>query len=242
MSSSLAAALPRYERTTIADSVYKDLKTLLLSGGIPPGEKVTLRGLATAIGTSPMPVRDAVRRLVSEGALEMLPNRTLQVPRPTLERFREIVRIRCNLEGLAAEVAAEHIDKATLKVLREYAVRFESEGRRKTPDSAEVITANRLLHFTLYTASGMPLLVSMIEGLWAQIAPVFAYSMNHYTRDVDHWESFGHHARLLTALRQQDGAQARQIVAADIQDAALFLEQSFYAVPDHATATDQNPR
>lgn len=226
MSNTLVTSLQRHERTTIADTVYADIKSLLLSGRIPPGEKVTLRGLAEVIGTSPMPIRDAVRRLVTEGALEMLPNRTLRVPKPSLEAFREIVKIRCSLEGLAAEAGAMRIDDSALKRVREHLERFESEAKQTTPDLNVIVESNRLAHFTLYGAAEMPLLVSMIEGLWARVAPVFAYSMSHQARDVCSWESINHHARLLQALRKRDSVLARHAVVSDIQDAANFIERA----------------
>lgn len=226
MSNILVTALSRHERTTISDSVYADIKALLLSGRIPPGEKLTLRGLAEVTGTSPMPIRDAVRRLVTEGALEMRPNRTLRVPLPTLDAFREIVKVRCSLEGLAAQEAAARMDNATLKTVREHLARFAAEGQRRNPVLTVVVESNRLAHFTVYEAAGMPLLVNMIEGLWARVAPVFAYSMSHQTRDVRSWEAFDHHKRLLQALRQRDGVLARQAVVSDIQDAATFIEQA----------------
>jgi DNA-binding GntR family transcriptional regulator len=74
---SLHAKVARIERRTLADRVYDDIKSMLIQGTAAPGERLTLRGMAEALGTSPMPVRDAVSRLVAESALEILPNRTV---------------------------------------------------------------------------------------------------------------------------------------------------------------------
>ena len=68
-----------------------------------PGQRFTLRGLAAAIGTSAMPVREAVTRLAAEQALEVLPNRAIRVPLMTRERFLELRTIRLQLECLAIE-------------------------------------------------------------------------------------------------------------------------------------------
>ena len=81
----------------MADKVYLDIKRLLLSGAIPPGEKVTLRGLAQGIGTSPMPVRDAVTRLVIEGA-------------PILEKLAGEYAGRFTLGGIRVEIGHDVID------------------------------------------------------------------------------------------------------------------------------------
>ncbi|PLC50624.1 GntR family transcriptional regulator [Pollutimonas subterranea] len=224
MSSMLEGLLPRQERTTMADKVYLDIKRLLLSGSIPPGEKVTLRGLANVLGTSPMPVRDAVTRLVIEGALDMLPNRGLRVFKPKLRKFREIVKLRCCLEGFAAEEAVGHMDQQTITQIKGYVRKFDRLGRQKKLDMVAVIEANREIHFTLYAAAEMPMLETMIENIWTQIAPVFALSMSTKDRRSEKWESFDHHGQLLRALLARDGQAARDAVVADIRDAAAYIE------------------
>lgn len=226
MANEIEGRLGRYQRKSLADQVYLDLKKLLLSGTITPGEKITLRGLAESIGTSPMPVRDAVRRLVSERALEMLPNRTLCVPTPSLKQFREIVSIRCSLEGLATETAAKKLTPAALVAIHEAKDRYEALARAQIVSTEKMVEANRELHFSLYHESGMPVLVSMIEGLWVQVAPVFSLSMSAKVREVDSMESFHHHSRLVEALKGHDAKAARDAVVADIQDAAHFIEQA----------------
>ena len=70
----------------------------------------------------------------------------------------------------------------------------------------------------------MPKLISMIENIWIQIAPLFALSMSTQGREVDRWESFSHHDRLLDALMARDGEAAKQAVIADIRDAATYIE------------------
>ncbi|RUR32671.1 GntR family transcriptional regulator [Vreelandella nanhaiensis] len=226
MANKIEGRLGRYQRKSLADQVYLDLKKLLLSGAIAPGEKVTLRGLAESIGTSPMPVRDAVRRLVSERALEMLPNRTLCVPTPSLAQFREIVAIRCSLEGLATEAAAVKLPSAALAEIYGAKDRYEAIARAEVVSTEDMVEANRELHFTLYSESGMPVLVSIIEGLWVQVAPVFSLSMSTKVREVENMESFHHHLRLVAALECRDAAAARDAVVADIQDAAHFIEHA----------------
>ena len=208
----------------MADKVYLDIKRLLLSGAIPPGEKLTLRGLANVLGTSPMPVRDAVTRLVIEGALDMLPNRGLRVFKPELQKFHEIVKLRCCLEGFAAEEAVGNIDQKTVAAIKAHVRKFDRLGRQKKIDMVAVIEANRDIHFTLYAASGMPMLVTMIENIWTQIAPLFALSMSTKDRRSEKWESFDHHERLLQALLARDGKAAREAVVADIRDAAVYIE------------------
>ncbi|MBD9475341.1 GntR family transcriptional regulator [Achromobacter sp. ACM01] len=224
--STLEGLLEKQERVTVADQIYQRTRELLMSGAVPPGEKVTLRGLASVLNTSPMPVREAVNKLVAEGALEMLPSRGLRVPKPGLTKFREIVRIRCCMEGFAAAEAAQIMTDATVARIQRYADEFDKLGHQRKIDTLKTIEANRNLHFTLYEAAGMPLLVTMIENIWLQIAPLFSLSMGSKDRKSESWESFSHHAALLDALKHRDGEAARAAIVADISDAALYIEKT----------------
>lgn len=226
VSSRFDGQLSRQNRVTLADRVYLDIKQLLLSGTIPPGEKVTLRGLAQQIGTSPMPVRDAVKRLVIEGAFDMSPSRTLRVFKPGLGAFREIVKLRCTLEGLAAFEATPRICQADINIIEQCANDYERLAHLPEPDMPEIIAANRILHFTLYRAAQMPMLVNMIENLWTQIAPVFSLSMGRTGRPLDQWESFEHHTTLVRCLRAGDAEGVRGAIVSDIQDAAVYIEKT----------------
>ena len=101
----------KLERETLHDRAYLELKKAIMSGAIRPGATITIRAMATALGTSPMPVREALRRLVAERALEMLPTRSVTLPLMTAERFDEISRLRIALEGLASEAGAAHLSR-----------------------------------------------------------------------------------------------------------------------------------
>lgn len=83
------SGLHAVESGTLGQRVYNELRDFLMVGGVQPGEKITLRQLTSAFGTSLMPVREAVQRLAAEGALEVLPNRAIRVPimRPVCARF-----------------------------------------------------------------------------------------------------------------------------------------------------------
>src|SRR5215467_10221414 len=96
----LELEMPKLQRNTLNEEVYQQLKQALMSGRIAPGSTMTIRSLAASFGISPMPVREALRRLVAEHVLELLPNRSVSLPVITRVRFREITRIRTSLEGL----------------------------------------------------------------------------------------------------------------------------------------------
>src|SRR3546814_15849232 len=104
-------------RQTLHAHAYEQIKEALIEGVYRAGQKVTNRALAAALGTSVMPVREALRQLAAEGALDILPNRTVQVPVLTRERLLEITSIRTRLEGLAAAKAAMRLEEGDVQSL-----------------------------------------------------------------------------------------------------------------------------
>lgn len=234
---SMVDNLERLERSTLADVVYAQIKELILSGRISPGERLTLRKLAAAVGTSPMPVRDAVSRLVADKALEVLPNRAIQVSWPSRERFEEIITIRCAVEGLAAEIACQRrTDKELVEIKRE-ATLFEQFAHSERPDHMEAMRANRRMHFAIYRAAAMPTLLQMIEALWLQVGPVFWASVGaeiraqgaaNVVRDASEMldTTYRSHAALVDAIAARDGARARQAVIDDVEKAAVMIVRS----------------
>ena len=160
----------KLERETLHDRAYLELKKAIMSGAIRPGATITIRAMATALGTSPMPVREALRRLVAERALEMLPTRSVTLPLMTAERFDEISRLRIALEGLATEAGAQHLSREALRRLQQ----AHTEMNRMK-NVGEYLAKNQEFHFTLYQAAGMPIAGQMIESPlasgWAAAQP-----------------------------------------------------------------------
>jgi DNA-binding GntR family transcriptional regulator len=220
---SLHAKVARIERRTLADRVYDDIKGMLIQGIAAPGERLTLRGMAEALGTSPMPVRDAVSRLVAESALEILPNRTVRVPVPTRAVFEELTTIRCALEGLAAESAALRRTEREVEEIEAHLRRFVAESHAPAPDIVAVVESNKDFHFAIYRAAGMPELLEMILGLWVRVGPVFNSDLQNRLRRLVDIDAHAHHARMLEGIRSGDGMLAREAVAEDIRSAARFL-------------------
>lgn len=216
----------RDQRATSADNVYGKLRMRLLTGASQPGQKLTLRALADQFGTSMMPVREAVGRLTTEGGLQMLANRTIEVNAPSPAEFNEIVRIRCALEGLATETACRRITTAELLKIKHHAQRFEKEGHKPRPNPTLLARINRELHFGLYRAARMPKLLAMIESLWIQVTPAISSTLRHATRGITQWESFAHHDRLIDSLTRGDAVRARQAIVADIRDTGNFILKS----------------
>jgi len=106
----IAAQLTPVGRETVQDRVYSELRRALIGGLFEPNQVLTIRGLADALVTSTMPVREALGRLITEKALEALPNRSVRVPPITLERIDDLLRARSLIEGEAIALAAARMN------------------------------------------------------------------------------------------------------------------------------------
>src|ERR1700756_2234273 len=113
----LGSSIRAVERETLNDRVYRELRTMIMSGGFVPGAEMKLRALAQSLHVSPMPVRDAIGRLVVERALKMLPNHRVIVPETTIDEFLEIRRVRILLEGEAAALTSLLPSSASMRRL-----------------------------------------------------------------------------------------------------------------------------
>lgn len=218
--------VPKLSRSTLNEEVYDQLKQALISGKIAPGSTMTIRSLADSFGISVMPVREALRRLVAEHVLHLLPNRSVALPVFTKERFVEITRIRVSLEGLAAEEGARHITADNITHMTRMNTLMENA---RGEELAGVLDWNREFHFTLYKASGMPTLVKMIESLWLQIGPLLNIQQQVFTDDKI--TVYLHHHRALKGLKARRPADVRAAIAGDIEDAAKIISQRLRPSP-----------
>jgi DNA-binding GntR family transcriptional regulator len=228
----LSSLVTPVTRQTLSGDVYKQLSELLMGGRVMPGEQLSLRTIAQSLGVSVMPVREAVNRLLSEKALELMPNRVLRVPTMTVSQFREITDIRVNLEGLATARAAELVDEKGLREIGAAHDRFAKESLLKKPNEANLIALNKELHFAIYRQARMPMLLEMIEGLWLRIGPILNYDMRSGSARVTEHVSADHHDRIVSALGNRDAAGASKALAGDLRGAADFIVTAGVLVAD----------
>ncbi len=139
------------EASRTADRVYHAIRRGLIEGRFIPGRSVTLRGIANDLGVSPMPVRAAVTRLVTERALTISETRRVSVPALSAETLDELMQARLVLEPEAAARALPFIDAARIAELRRHDDRLEA--CLKSGDVSGYMEANNAFHFGIYTAA-----------------------------------------------------------------------------------------
>jgi DNA-binding GntR family transcriptional regulator len=197
---------------SLSEKVYRRLRGALVGGRLAPGQKLVHRMFAKELGVSPTPVRDALLRLVSEGALELDARGIAWVPRLAPDRYAEIMELRTELEGRAAARAAELATPDDVADLRAIQARL-IDGRRRR-DADIVLAEHERFHSRIIAIARMPVLQRMVESLWIQAGPTLHLlaNMPSVVPLKDH-----PHAAVLDALEARDPVAARAAIARDLQ-------------------------
>ena len=151
------------ERLTIAESVAGRLRELILTGKLPPGMPLRLTQVATRMGVSVMPIREAIRILESERLVTIEPRRGTSVARLSIDDIEELYAVRAALEGLAAKHGARAIGARDIKQMR---IEFNAMTKAsQAGDTGTFLARDRRFHALLYAASGRAGLVARIDEL-----------------------------------------------------------------------------
>ena len=210
-------------RETVQDRVYLELRRALIGGVFESGQVLTVRGLAEAMLTSTMPVREALGRLVVEKALEALPNRSVRVPPIDIERLDDLLSVRILIEGRAAELAGARMSELEIQRLEEILADWEEvRAARGELGVDREVRVNQSFHFAIYQACGSLTLLPIIESLWLQSGPTtrFAIQMLSQLRDDDK-DLF--HRKIVHALKAKDAKKVREMLVADMSRSFSFL-------------------
>jgi DNA-binding GntR family transcriptional regulator len=173
---------------------------MITRGELAPGELLRQRSLADRFNVSPTPVREALRRLQSEGLVRHDVHRGARVAPIDVEEQEENYRILAALEALATSLAVEKLTDADIDEITALERRF-ADLDVGDPVAKE---ANRDFHFRIYECARSPLLLALMRLLWRS-----------FSRGPQEWrphdESVEQHRLLLGALRERDAATAAAI-------------------------------
>jgi DNA-binding GntR family transcriptional regulator len=205
------------ESSTLNEDIYEEICLALRDGRLLPGQNVGIRQLADAVNTSPMPVREALRRLEAQGVLKTRPGRVLSIPGLDIAEVNEIYAIRINLEGLAAERAAT--EATTGEMASVQAIFERMNANFVAHDYRSFSPVNYDFHMAIYKAAHMPHLLRIIQPLWLRILP-FLWSVS----DEPHLQfAMEQHSQAVEAMFRRDGPGLRLAIETDIQRAQNML-------------------
>lgn len=195
------------QHQTATSFAYQQLKDAILRGQLVPGTRLREQELVSWLDVSRTPIREALGKLHTEGFIEVLSYKGAMVRQLDVDEIHEEYTLRAALEGLAAELAVQHLSAQGLEQLEQLALRLEQSLDSK--DSDEYLEANYAFHFFLYSLSGSTRLVSEIDASWKKVNFYrrFAYALPGGWEDERKF-----HCELLEACRKRDAEEARRIV------------------------------
>jgi DNA-binding GntR family transcriptional regulator len=204
---------------TLADKAFSALHDAILRGDLQPGQRLTIEDLAGLLGMSPMPIREAVRRLDGVGLVENVPHRGARVTELSVEDLRDVYDVRLALEPLAIRRAAERLTDADAALAVE---RFEALDALADSDSTDSWAAHTAFHFALYEPARSKWLVRLIRPLWESSERYRMASPIRRTLSARRDE----HRRILEALLDRDPDAAALALHAHLTTTATVVARA----------------
>lgn len=216
-------------RQTLQTEVYEQMCQLILEGNLAPGESITVANIAKAFDVSPMPVREAISRLMAAGALTVVSGRSIGVPKLDEAVFTDLRNVRLELEPLCIRWA---IEKATTSFKRDLQNKLDAMiAAERAGEVKGFIHANYDFHFAIYRQAGSPTLLEIVSNIWLRINPYF-----HLLQTFGHYEvSNKQHEEIVAGIFADDPDRAIRALKDDINSAySTMVEAQFIGQTEEA--------
>lgn len=195
-----------------ADFAYTTLRSAIRNGEIQPGERLREIDLAERLGVSRTPVREALKRLETEGLVAFAPRRGLVVAELDQQQVNELYALREVLEGAAAALSAQHASEFEIETLRDLLKRHE-EARGNTDALVQI---NSHFHQTIYVAARNRYLLDALSSLRDSLALLRETT---YTVPGRSTAALEEHREIVRAIRWRDAASAEEAARRHIRNA-----------------------
>ena len=207
----------RLNKNTLRHDIYDQLRQSIITGDLLPGESITLRNIAEQFGVSIMPVREALWQLESENIIVIESNRSIRVNSLSAEEMEEALSIRIMLEAEAARLACERRpDSAIPEVEHLLSALIKSIKQPK-----KYMDNNSKYHFAIYSYSKAPLLLGIINGLWARVGPYFIIHANDLE---DLYHTISYHQKMFDGFVNRDKKKIAEAIREDLENAARLIK------------------
>ena len=194
----------------VHEQVYLNLRERILFGEMEPGQPVTIQGLVATLGAGMTPVREAIRRLISDGALVFRGNRRVIVPALTLEDLEQLIFVRKTIESELARRAARTITPMVGAELEKIDNALDDAIGKG--DVAGYLALNYQFHSAIYLQANAPVLAELADRLWLRFGPSLRVVCGRFgTQNLP-----DRHKDLLQALADNDSAAAGMALEQDI--------------------------
>jgi len=195
----------------VHEQVYRTLREQILFGEMAPGQAVTIQGLTQSLGAGMTPVREAIRRLTSDGALVFQGNRRVSVPQLTERDVEQLVLVRKTMESELVRRATRQIDQTAISRLD----RLDHclDQAIAAGDVVGYLTNNHLFHACLYEQANAPILTELVNRVWLRFGPSLRVVCGRFgTQNLA-----DHHKEVLQALHTRNPDAAAKAIVKDVE-------------------------
>ncbi|MDO6484364.1 GntR family transcriptional regulator [Shimia thalassica] len=208
---------PQDSASSAHERVYRRLRTRIMHGEIEPGQALTLRGIGKEYEVSMTPAREAVRRLVAEGALFLSNSGRVSTPELSSERIEELAALRALIE---VELASRALPRAHMALIdRLQTINGNVAQAVENRDAVSYIRSNLEFHRTLYLRAQAPAMLAMAETVWLQLGPTMrALYGKLRKKEPPHF-----HRLIIAALKAGDEPGLRLAVRSDVTQGLKML-------------------
>jgi DNA-binding GntR family transcriptional regulator len=221
------------EPSLLADRVFTAIHQAIMTGELPAGARLRVRDLALQVGTSVMPVREAIRRLEEAGLAERVPHKGAVVKGLTLTELEQTYDVRILLESAAADLGGAAVAPegcARMEQLCDEMAQAVADGR-----IADALNHDEALLTVLYSAGENAVLLDMIRGLWHRCRPYKILGARRALESSD-GTLWSFQPRIVEAARNHDGNAAAAITRDSLLSAKARIEETL----NSPTATSSN--
>ncbi len=204
----------------LRDVVFQTLRGAILKGDLKPGERLMELQLASKLGVSRTPIREAIRMLEQEGLAVTIPRKGAEVAKMTEKDMEDVLEIRLSLEGLAVRLSCEKITAGTLQELK--VAMDEFEEKTKGGQFVEIAKADVKFHDILYQASNNPKLQQLLSNLREQM---YRYRVEYLKDDSIYPRLIEEHQKMYEALKAKDSALAVSYVERHLHNQAEAVKK-----------------
>lgn len=207
------------EHGLVSQRVTEELRQLILSGAFKPGSRIGQEDLAERFGTSRIPVREALRRLESEGLVVLVPNSGAWIAKLDLNECVELYKMRERLEPLAIYESVARMTDDQIAEIEHLVWRVE-----QSKDAEEFLRRDREFHLACYQAANMPRLIAMTEKFWNTTQHYRRAFVGLFGPEGDSITQ-SEHLLLVAAVKRRDAREAERMLLGHIRRTRKELER-----------------
>lgn len=187
----------------LRDVVFNTLRKAILTGKLKPGERLMEVHLASRLGVSRTPIREAIRKLELEGLVIMIPRRGAEVAQITEKSLKDVLEVRRALDALSVELACDRITEEEIRTLKEACDKFENAVKGK--EVSEIAKADVALHDIIVQAAGNQRLQQLVNNLAEQM---YRYRFVYIKDESQHEKLIAEHKEIYESIANRDKERA----------------------------------